>query len=56
MTTPSGANRTLKLLRLGPGHFAANLDLRPGRASFAITATTERGQQHSGQFEQPIRQ
>jgi putative copper export protein len=54
MTTSSGANRALKLLRLGPGHFAANVDLRPGRASFAINATTSGGQQHGGQFEQPI--
>jgi len=54
MTTPSGATRTLELLRLGPGHFAANVDLGPGQASFAIDAAGDRGGAAAGRFEQLI--
>ncbi|MDP9207508.1 MAG: CopD family protein, partial [Actinomycetota bacterium] len=53
MTTRSGGPEALTLIRLGPGHFAANVDLEPGRVSFAIDATagkTKRG----GRFEQLI--
>ncbi|HEV2873192.1 MAG TPA: CopD family protein, partial [Actinomycetota bacterium] len=39
MTKQSGAPEALTLVRLGPGHFAANVDLGPGRVSFAIDAT-----------------
>ena len=39
MTTRSGGPEALTLIRLGPGHFAANVDLEPGRVSFAIDAT-----------------
>jgi copper transport protein len=53
MTGPSGAPEALTLIRLGPGHFAANVDLEPGRVSFAIDATAGRAQR-SGRFEQLI--
>jgi hypothetical protein len=51
--TTSGGSEALTLIRLGPGHFAANIDLEPGRVSFAIDASTGRTQ-HSGRFEQRI--
>jgi copper transport protein len=53
MTRASGATETLRLLRLGPGHFAANVDLEPGRVAFAIDATAARAQR-GGRFEQLI--
>jgi hypothetical protein len=53
MTRPSGGSRKLELLRLGPGHFAANVDLQPGRVSFAIDATAGRAAA-GGRFEQLI--
>ncbi|HEY6710114.1 MAG TPA: copper resistance protein CopC [Actinomycetota bacterium] len=53
MTGPSGAAEALTLIRLGPGHFAANVDLEPGRVSFAIDATAGRAQR-GGRFEQLI--
>jgi nitrogen fixation protein FixH len=53
MTGPSGAPEALTLIRLGPGHFAANVDLEPGRVSFAIDATAGRAQR-GGRFEQLI--
>jgi copper transport protein len=53
MTGPSGATEALTLIRLGPGHFAANVDLEPGLVSFAIDATAGRTQR-SGRFEQRI--
>jgi copper transport protein len=52
-TKPSGAPEALTLLRLGPGHFAANVDLQPGRVSFAIDATAGR-RATGGRFEQVI--
>jgi len=55
MTTPSGTTRALALLRLGPGHFAANVDLGPGQASFEIDATARRGGAAAGRFEQLIK-
>jgi hypothetical protein len=54
MTGPSGRSEALTLIRLGPGHFAANVDLEPGRVSFAIDATTGRAQA-SARFEQLIK-
>jgi len=54
MTGPSGAPEALTLVRLGPGHFAANVDLEPGRVAFAIDATTGRAQR-GGRFEQVIK-
>jgi copper transport protein len=53
MTRQSGAPEALTLVRLGPGHFAANVDLEPGRVSFAIEATTGRTQR-GGRFDQLI--
>ena len=53
MTGQSGAPEPLTLVRLGPGHFAANIDLEPGRVSFAIEATAGRTQR-GGRFEQLI--
>jgi putative copper export protein/methionine-rich copper-binding protein CopC len=53
MTGPSGTSEGLTLIRLGPGHFAANVDLEPGRVSFAIDATAARTQL-GGRFEQLI--
>jgi copper transport protein len=53
MTRQSGAPEALTLIRLGPGHFAANVDLDPGRVSFAIDATVGRSQR-GGRFEQLI--
>jgi copper transport protein len=53
MTGPSGAPEPLTLIRLGPGHFAANVDLQPGRVSFAIDATAGRAQA-GGRFQQLI--
>ena len=52
-TKPSSAPEALTLLRLGPGHFAANVDLQPGRVSFAIDATAGR-RAAGGRFEQVI--
>jgi copper transport protein len=53
MTRQSGAPEALTLIRLGPGHFAANVDLEPGRVSFEIDATTGRTSR-GGRFEQRI--
>jgi copper transport protein len=53
MTKQSGAPEALTLVRLGPGHFAANVDLEPGRVSLAIDTTTGRSQR-GGRFEQLI--
>jgi hypothetical protein len=53
MTKGSGAPEALTLIRLGPGHFAANIDLELGRVSFAIDTTTGRTKR-GGRFEQLI--
>ena len=53
MTRQSGATEALTLIRLGPGHFAANVDLEPGRVAFAIDATTGKTRRE-GRFEQLI--
>jgi copper transport protein len=53
MTGPSGRSEALTLIRLGPGHFAANVDLEPGRVAFAIEATAARTRR-GGQFQQVI--
>ena len=54
MTRGSGPPEELTLIHLGEGHFAANIDLEPGRVAFAIDATAGRAQR-SGRFEQVIR-
>jgi putative copper export protein/methionine-rich copper-binding protein CopC len=51
--TTSGGSEALTLVRLGPGHFAANIDLEPGRVSFAIDATAGRTR-YDGGFQQLI--
>jgi nitrogen fixation protein FixH len=48
---PSGEQVRLKLLRLGAGHFAANIDLTQGRWKFAIDAERPAA---SASFEQVI--
>jgi hypothetical protein len=53
MTRLGAAPERLTLVRLGPGHFAANVDLEPGRVSFTVDAATGRTQR-GGQFEQRI--
>jgi copper transport protein len=52
--TTSGGSEALTLIRLGAGHFAANIDLEPGRVSFVIDATAGRSQ-NSARFEQLIK-
>jgi uncharacterized membrane protein len=52
MTTSAGSE-ALTLIRLGPGHFAANIALEPGRVSFAIDATAARTR-YDGGFQQLI--
>src|SRR4029453_16779842 len=47
---PPGRSEALTLVRLGPGHFAVNVDLEPGRVTFAIDATAARTQR-GGQFQ-----
>jgi copper transport protein len=51
---PSGAEVRLRLLRLGPGHFAANTDLTAGRWAFAIDAQLHGEIGASARFEQVI--
>jgi copper transport protein len=55
MTTPSGASRPLELLVISPGHFAANTSLDPGRSTFLIDATPDRGAPISASFSQQIK-
>ena len=52
-TSPSGT-RPLKLLRLSPGHFTANVRLAAGTWSFAFDATAETGAAVSASFEQEV--
>jgi uncharacterized membrane protein len=51
--TTSAGSEALTLVRLGPGHLAANIDLEPGRVSFAIDATAARTR-YDGGFQQLI--
>jgi hypothetical protein len=52
MATSAGSE-ALTLIRLGPGHFAANIDLQPGRVAFTIDGEAGRTRS-SARFEQPI--
>jgi copper transport protein len=52
ITPPEGAPFEPKMLRFGPGHFAANIDLTPGTWSFDVTAHAETGQVLSASFRQ----
>jgi copper transport protein len=54
MTTPAGASQTIELLTLSAGHFAANVDLGPGRVTFAIDADVDHGGRAGGSFSQQI--
>jgi copper transport protein len=53
-TPPGTAARPLRLLRLGAGHFAANVDLTVGAWAFAIDASLPGGTAASGHFGQAI--
>jgi copper transport protein len=55
MTTPSGKSQTIELQVLSAGHFAGNLNLQPGAASFTIDATPDRGAPISAGFSQQIK-
>jgi copper transport protein len=52
ITPPDGAPFEPKLLRFGPGHFAANFDLTAGTWSFDVTAHAETGQILAASFRQ----
>jgi copper transport protein len=55
MTTPSGASRPLEVLVISAGHFAANTSLEPGRTTFTIDATPDRGAPMTASFSQQIK-
>ena len=52
ITPPDAAPFEPKMLRFGPGHFAANIDLTAGTWSFDITAHAETGQVLAASFRQ----
>jgi nitrogen fixation protein FixH len=52
ITPPEGAPFEPTLLRFGPGHFAANIDLTAGTWSFDVTAHPETGQVLAASFRQ----
>jgi len=52
ITPPEGTPFEPKMLRFGPGHFAANIDLTAGTWSFGITAHAETGQMLFASFRQ----
>lgn len=52
VTPPDGAATTPELLRFGPGHFVANIDLTAGAWRFAITAHARDGQTLVASFQQ----
>ena len=52
ITPPEAAPFEPKMLRFGPGHFAANIGLTAGVWSFDVTARAEDGQMLSASFEQ----
>jgi nitrogen fixation protein FixH len=52
VTTPSDERFEPDLLRLGRGHFAANIELTPGDWSFDVTAKARDGSLLSAAFEQ----
>jgi copper transport protein len=55
MTTPPGKPQTIELQVLSAGHFAANVNLQPGAATFTIKATPDRGAPISAGFSQQIK-
>ena len=52
VTAPSDERFEPDLLRLGRGHFAANIELTPGAWSFDVTAEARDGSVLSAAFEQ----
>jgi copper transport protein len=52
ITPPSGAAFQPDMLRFGPGHFAANIDLTGGRWSFDIAAHARDGSELVASFQQ----
>jgi copper transport protein len=52
ISPPDAAPFEPRMLRFGPGHFAANIDLTEGTWSFETTAHAETGQVLSASFEQ----
>jgi nitrogen fixation protein FixH len=52
VTAPSDERHEPELLRLGPGHFAANVELTQGTWSFDVTATSRAGRVLATAFEQ----
>jgi putative copper export protein/methionine-rich copper-binding protein CopC len=52
ITPPEAAPFEPKMLRFGPGHFAANIDLTEGTSAFDVTAHAEDGRVLSASFEQ----
>ncbi|HKN81600.1 MAG TPA: copper resistance protein CopC [Actinomycetota bacterium] len=52
ITPPEGASFEPKLLRFGPGHFAANIDLTAGTWSFDVAAHAATGQVLAASFRQ----
>jgi nitrogen fixation protein FixH len=52
ITPPDAAPFEPKMLRFGPGHFAANIELTAGVWSFDVTAHAEDGQVLSASFDQ----
>jgi hypothetical protein len=52
ITPPEGEPFEPELLRFGPGHFAANIDLTAGTWSFDVTAGTKTGQVLDASFRQ----
>lgn len=52
VTPPSGTAFEPKMIRFGAGHFAANIDLTPGRWSFDIEANARDGHDLVASFQQ----
>jgi uncharacterized membrane protein len=55
MTTALGKRQSIDLRLLTAGHFAANLNLPTGQASFTINATPAQGPPITASFTQPIK-
>ena len=54
-TNPAGATSGLSLQRFSAGHLVSNLNLKPGRWSFDVVATSKAGDLSDARFEQVIR-
>jgi nitrogen fixation protein FixH len=53
-TNPTGATDDLTLTKFSAGHYVSNLNLSPGRWSFAVDATSKEGDLTDARFEQVI--